>query len=70
MTDQVARIGYVCTLPAYRNRGYASQLVSALSRDMLAQDVTCTLGYSNPAAGRIYNNIGYTEIGQSLILVR
>ncbi len=55
----------VATLPAYRNRGYASAAVARVCRDSFAEgkNFLC-LFYDNPDAGRIYRRIGFKEIGQ------
>ncbi|TCT18080.1 hypothetical protein EDD68_12432 [Melghiribacillus thermohalophilus] len=58
-----AMVVSVCTLPEYRGRGYASKLVSKLSFHLLEEGKTACLFYDNPEAGRIYQRLGYREIG-------
>ena len=55
----------VATKPEYRKRGYASAVVSALCRNCFdrGKESLC-LFYDNPAAGRIYNKIGFVELGK------
>ena len=55
----------VATKPEYRKRGYASAVVSALCRNCFdrGKEFLC-LFYDNPAAGRIYNKIGFVELGK------
>ncbi|MDE6638957.1 MAG: GNAT family N-acetyltransferase [Acetatifactor sp.] len=49
----------------FRGKGYASAVVSALCRDCFerGKKYLC-LFYDNPVAGRIYNRIGFRELGQ------
>ena len=55
----------VGTLKEYRGRGYASWLVGKLCQDLLddGKGFIC-LFYNNPAAGRIYHRIGFSEMGE------
>ncbi|MPM91535.1 hypothetical protein SDC9_138666 [bioreactor metagenome] len=53
----------VCTNPNYRNKGYATAVVSKLCKDLLLEGRTLCLFYDNPAAGKIYKNLGFEEIG-------
>lgn len=66
----LGRIGYVCTDPAFRGRGYASLLVSKLSETVLSEGLVPSLGYENPAAGRIYQRLGFREIGKTVVLTK
>lgn len=61
--ENIANIGTVATLPEYRSRGYASKLLSYLCEVLLNISESCSLCYDNPNAGKIYNNIGFEEIG-------
>ncbi len=61
------RIGYVCTDPAFRGRGYASVLVSQLSEILLAEGTVPNLAYENPAAGSIYRRLGFQEVGKTAV---
>ena len=69
-TSATGRIGFVCTDMDYRGRGYASLLVSRLSEQALAEGRIPTLGYESESAGRIYQRLGYREVGRSAILTR
>lgn len=53
----------VCTNPNYRNKGYATAVVSKLCKDLLLEGRTLCLFYDNPAAGKIYKNLGFEDIG-------
>ena len=64
----MAMIVGVATLPEYRNRGFATSCVYRLCRDLLAEGKNPCLFYDNPEAGKIYNKIGFTEIGRWSIL--
>lgn len=60
-----AMVVSVATLPAYRGRGYATQLVTRLCRDCLNDGMKfLCLFYDNPEAGVIYRKIGFKELGQ------
>ncbi len=69
-TEMAAHVNAVCTKEGYRGRGYASQIITRLSGDLLAEGKICCLGYENPVAGRIYNRIGYKELGKLVIAVK
>ncbi|MEH6891934.1 GNAT family N-acetyltransferase [Bacillus sp. JJ864] len=53
----------VCTHPNHRGKGYASQIVSKMILDFIAEGRTLCLFYSNPDAGRIYKRLGFEDIG-------
>lgn len=59
----------VATLPGARNAGLASSLVAKLCSDFLSEgkQFLC-LFYDNPAAGSIYRKIGFTELGNYMML--
>lgn len=63
--SQSAMIVGVATHPDCRRKGYASFVVSALCEDCFARgkQFLC-LFYDNPKAGRIYNRIGFKELGE------
>ncbi len=63
----LGRIGYVCTDPAFRGRGYASVLVSKLSEILLAEGAVPNLAFENPAAGSIYRRLGFQEVGRTAV---
>ena len=59
----------VATRRDVRGRGYASAVVSALCRESFrkGKQFLC-LFYDNPAAGRIYNRIGFEPFGKYALL--
>lgn len=59
-------IGRVLTHPNYRNRGYATQVVSALTEEALnsAEAAVLFVRSDNEAAKRVYLKIGYKKIGE------
>ncbi len=59
------RIGSVYTAPEFRNHGYASAAVAALSRRLLeggAERCCLFTDLSNPTSNRIYASVGYVRI--------
>lgn len=57
-----ARIAPVYTPPEHRGRGYATALVAAMSRDLLARGkrkLFLTTDLANPTSNAIYERIGY-----------
>lgn len=59
------RIGPVYTPPAHRRRGYASNLVAALSRWLLEDGYrACFLftDLANPTSNKIYTDVGYVRV--------
>jgi hypothetical protein len=61
-TPNGVRINAVYTPPEFRRRGYASNLVAALSQKMLNEGRTFCFLYtdaSNPISNKIYERIGY-----------
>lgn len=61
----------VATLPEARKHGFASYLVAKLCGDFLneGKQFLC-LFYDNPKAGSIYHRIGFTELGNYILLKR
>jgi uncharacterized protein len=60
-----ARIGSVYTPPEYRQKGYATACVAALSQKLLDQGCHCCYlltDLTNPTSNRIYRQIGYRPI--------
>lgn len=53
----------VCTNPNCCKRGYATAVVSKLCKDLLLEGRSLCLFYDNPAAGKIYKNLGFEDIG-------
>ena len=59
----------VATRPGFRKLGLASAAVSALCRDCLARGMKfLCLFYDNPEAGRIYRRIGFSELGEYVMM--
>ena len=59
---EFARVAPVYTLPDRRGRGYATALVAAISRELLARGkrrLFLTTDVSNPTSNAIYAKIGY-----------
>jgi len=57
-----ARVAPVYTLPEYRGRGYATALVAAVSRELIARGkrrLFLTTDAANPTSNAIYARIGY-----------
>lgn len=62
--SESAMIVGVATDIAYREKGYASIVVSALCEDCFKRGMKfLCLFYNNPKAGKIYQKIGFTEVG-------
>ncbi|BES64294.1 GNAT family N-acetyltransferase [Gottschalkiaceae bacterium SANA] len=68
--SQSAMVVAVCTDPAYRKHGYASACVTKLAKDYVVLGKRLYLFYDNPNAGRIYNRIGFHEIGKYTMIQR
>jgi uncharacterized protein len=67
-TPNGVRINFVYTPPVFRRRGYASNLVAHLTQRMLDEGRKfCFLftDQANPTSNRIYQQIGYTAVGDS-----
>lgn len=63
--SQSAMVVGVATVRAFRGRGYASAVVAALCQDCFARGKKyLCLFYDNPTAGKIYNRIGFQELGE------
>lgn len=58
-TGSSAMVASVFCLPEYRGKGYAKQVVWALSDALLKDNLLPCLFYDNPDAGRIYHALGY-----------
>jgi predicted GNAT family acetyltransferase len=68
-TGDVITIGMVYTPPDHRNHGYASSCVAALCAMQLKSGYRyCTLytDLSNPTSNKIYKQIGFTEVCDSV----
>jgi len=62
-TSVSAMIGGVCTDINYRKQGLASHNVSKLCLDLINENKTPCLFFSNPDAGKIYHQLGFVDIG-------
>jgi uncharacterized protein len=58
-----AMIVAVCTHSDYKKKGYATECMTKLCRDVLDEGKELCLFYDNPEAGRIYKHIGFVDIG-------
>ncbi|MEL3973942.1 GNAT family N-acetyltransferase [Rossellomorea oryzaecorticis] len=58
-----AMIVAVCTHSDHKKKGYATQCMTKLCRDVLQEGKELCLFYDNPEAGKIYKNIGFEDIG-------
>jgi len=58
-TDISVMVGGVFTLPEYRDKGLASSVVYALTKECLSEGKVPFLFYDNPKAGSIYHRLGY-----------
>ena len=58
-----AGVNGIFTLPEYRGCGYASQIVSEISRRIYDSGKTPVIAYDNPDAGQIYRRLGYEDVG-------
>lgn len=68
-TPNGIRVGYVYTPPKFRNHGYATSVVSALSQLLLdAGHRFCFLytDLANPVSNKIYEKIGYCAVGDAI----
>ncbi len=64
----VAEIVGVATLPAARNRGYASQLTATLARDALHHGVDLVfLSAGDDDVARLYSKVGFRRIGTACV---
>ncbi|NMH67245.1 GNAT family N-acetyltransferase [Bacillus sp. RO3] len=58
-----AMIVAVCTHPEYKRKGFATDCMTKLCRDVLNEGKELCLFYDNPEAGKIYKRIGFKDIG-------
>ncbi|WP_342430320.1 GNAT family N-acetyltransferase [Neobacillus sp. FSL H8-0543] len=61
--SQSAMIVGVGTRPGFERRGYATLCMEKLCSELLAEGKSLCLFYNNPAAGKIYKRLGFTDIG-------
>ncbi len=70
-TQRNITINFVYTPTKHRNKGYASDCVAALSQWMLDQGYQTTSLYtdlSNPTSNKIYQEIGYEMVADSIVI--
>jgi uncharacterized protein len=69
-TPNGVRIGPVYTPPDLRGRGYATSLVTEVSRAQLAHRAFCFLhtDLANPTSNAIYQRIGYEHVCDSTVI--
>jgi len=70
-TRHVVVVNEVYTPPEYRNRGYATASVAALSQLLLDEGYACCSLYTdlaNPTSNRIYQRIGYRPVADSVMI--
>jgi uncharacterized protein len=60
--DKSAIVTGVVTSPEYRNRGYSSEVLICLFEALINEGKYPYLFYSNPAARRVYINLGMEEV--------
>lgn len=68
--SQSAMVVAVCTDPDHRKHGYASACVTKLVKEYSELGKRLYLFYDNTEAGRIYNRIGFHEIGMYMMIQR
>ena len=71
-TPNGVRVGPVYTPSEQRCQGYATELVAAMTRHLLAGDRRFCFLYtdlSNPTSNAIYERIGYTLVAESAEIV-
>lgn len=64
-------VNFVYTPKEVRKKGYASNCVTALSQSMLDEGYKTTTLYTdlaNPTSNKIYQEIGYEKIGESILI--
>lgn len=61
--SQSAMIVGVGTKPGFERRGYATLCMERLCSELIAEGKSLCLFYDNPAAGKIYKRLGFTDIG-------
>ena len=63
IAEKTAFVNGIFTLPEHRGHGYASQIVSEISRRLIDSGRNPVLSYDNMDAGRIYRRLGYEDAG-------
>lgn len=65
--SDVAMIGGVATLEPHRGRGLSTSCTAALCADLLGRGIVPYLFWHDPAAGRVYDKVGFQDIGDWMI---
>ena len=63
-------IGGIFTREEERNKGYGTQIISALTKDLLSRNKSVCLFYGNEKEGRIFKKLGFEIIGKWTVLGR
>ncbi len=66
--EQLALVTDVVTDEKYGRRGLASAIVSKLAIDLVAEGKTPLVAFGNPNATNLYENLGFTKIGERSIV--
>jgi hypothetical protein len=61
-TNDGGLIANVATLKEYRRKGYASDIVYLLTKNLIEKGKFACLTYDNLATGNIYKRLGYEEL--------
>lgn len=67
-SPDAAMLGMVATDPACRGAGFATALVAALCAELCSESKQVYIASYNPAALRIYERIGFVQIGEKGLL--
>lgn len=70
LSDKAGMIVGVGTRQGFENKGYASRVVSHLCNEMMKDNRSTVLFYTNPVAGRIYHRIGFEDTEPYYLLRR
>lgn len=68
-SSKYATLGGVVTRNEYRKQGLASLVVSCICEDILKDNKTPNLFYSNNDAGRVYERLGFVPAGDYAMLL-
>ena len=65
ITDNYVSLNHAYTYPNARGRGYAANLVYAVTKELLDKGLTPLLytDYNYPASNKAYKNVGYIDTG-------
>ncbi len=65
-SNDTAIIVGVATHQDYRKKGYATECLIKLCKELINEGKTLYLQYDNPNAGRIYKKLGFKDIGRMI----